>query len=201
VQLNGLIRQVVNFNNNTTTTPVNPYLLTYTINSVETGLGLRLGAGANFSSSTVKDGITETITSINDFQLRLGLEKRFELSKRWSAGIGLDALANGSNDYTTATIHSFDTTTTKTISKLPAYGGGAMGWLRVRVTEKILIGTEASFYYLAGTEERELAVTKKVMSSTPPFTMVTTTTVTKSKPKFSQGTFQSPIVFYLVVNM
>lgn len=201
VQLNGLIRQAINFNSNTNTTPVNPYLLTYSVNSIKSGWGIRAGVGYTYNSSTVNDGITKTVIKINDVQARVGIERRFMLSRKWSAGAGLDGLISNNDHHTVATIHSFDTTTTSTKSKLPAYGGGAMGWLRYNISDRISIGTEASFYYLTGTEDNELKVTKKVQSNTPPFTVTTVTTVTKSKPKFSQGTFSSPIVFYLVIKI
>ncbi len=201
VQLNGLIRQVINFNNNNNTTPVNPYLLIYSVNSIKSGWGIRAGVGYRYNSSTVKDGITETVSKISDIQARVGIEKRFALSRKWHTGVGLDGLMSNNDDLTTATIHSFDTTITKTKSKLPAYGGGAMGWLRYNISDRICIGTEASFYYLTGTEDNELTVTKKVASTTPPFTLTTVTKVTKSKPKFSQGTFSSPIVFFLIIKI
>ena len=77
VQLNGLIRQVFNFNNSTTATgtSVNPYLLTYSINSKKTGWGLRAGIGYNYNSTTGSDdgGISTTVTKINDLQARLAI--------------------------------------------------------------------------------------------------------------------------------
>ncbi len=202
VQLNGLIRQVINFNNNTSTTPVNPYLLIYSVNSIKSGWGLRAGVGYNYNSSTVKDGITEAVSKLNDIHARVGIEKRFKLSEKWSAGAGLDGLFNNNDDYTSATVHSFDTTTTITKSKLPTFGGGAMGWIRYSITDRILVGTEASFYYLTGTEDRVVTVIAKKMINTPPFTTFeTTSTTTKSEPKFSNGSFTSPVVFFLIVRI
>lgn len=201
VQLNSLIRQVINFNNNTSTTPVNPYMLIYSVNSVKTGWGLRAGAGYHYNSSNVKDGVTETDAKINSLQLRVGIEKRFELSRKWTAGAGLDAVISYDDANTNAVIHSFDTTITLTKTKLPAYGGGAMGWLRYNISDRILVGTEASFYYVAGTEDREIKVTKKKQSNTPPFNVSTTTTITNSKPKFSDGSFKSPVVFFLIIRI
>lgn len=201
VQLNSLIRQVVNFNNNTSTTPVNPYLLVYSVNSIKSGWGLRAGLGYHYNSSTTKDGITETKSEINDLNARVGIEKRFDLSRKWKAGAGLDAVMSYNDANTDATIHSFDTTITLTKSKLPAYGGGAMGWLRYNISDRICIGTEASFYYVIGTEDRETRVTKKKQSTTPPFVVSTTTTITNSKPQFSEAVFKSPVVFFLIIRI
>src|SRR5437868_2049011 len=71
VQVNGLIRQIFNFNNSTTNTNTNPYLVTYSVNSRRTGWGFRFGAGYNYSAFTTDDGITKTDNNINDVQVRL----------------------------------------------------------------------------------------------------------------------------------
>jgi len=198
VQLNDLIRQVLNFNNSTSTTPVNPYLFTYSINSRKTGWGLRLGVGYNYNSTSSDDGITATSTRINDLELRLGIEKSFKLSDKWSAGVGVDGIFNSNNDNTSTTVKTFDTTTTATKTVISSYGGGPMAWLRYHLTDKILIGTEASFYYVTGTQNTTVDVTTTT-SSGGGGGSVTTTTETTSKPTISQGTFTSPIVFFIMV--
>src|SRR4051812_9818028 len=98
VQINELIRQVFNFNN-TTSTNTNPYLLTYNINNRK-GWGLRLGLGYNYQSFTDDDGITRKTTDLNDLRSRLGIEKLFRLSDKWTAGAGMDAVLNHNDDYT-----------------------------------------------------------------------------------------------------
>ncbi len=201
VQMNGLIRQVINFNNNTNTTPVNPYLITYSVNLAKSGWGLRAGVGYVYNSATTDNGITKTVSKINDMNVRFGIEKRFKLSNKWSAGAGIDGVMSRNDDITTSTIQSFDTTTTITKSKLPTLGGGVMGWLRYAINDRVLIGTESSFYYVTGTESREVTTTRKRQSTSPPFTMITTTTVTKSKPVFTDGSFRLPVVFYLIVRI
>ncbi len=198
VQLNGLIKQVFNFNNNTSTTPVNPYLVVYSINSKKTGWGLRLGLGYNYTSTSSDDGITANSTKLNDLAVRLGVEKRFILSDKWSAGVGLDAVFNSNNDNTSTTIKQGDTVTTATKTATNSYGGGPMCWLRYHLTDKVLIGTEASFYYVTGTQNTTLDVTTTQFGGGFGGS-VTTTTETTSKPTISQGTFSSPIVFYIMV--
>lgn len=195
VQMNALIRQVFNFNNSTAVTNVNPYLLTYSVNSIKSGWGLRVGVGYNYSSTANNDGITESSTNINDLQARIGVDKSVRLSRKWSTGFGLDLVVNTNDDKTTATIGQFsDTTTTVTKSTKSSFGGGPMGWLRYNVTDRIVIGTEASFYYVTGTENNKTAITQ-----TSSFGGGTTTTETTSKPKISQGVFNSPVVFFLMV--
>ena len=197
VQLNGLIKQVFNFGNNNSNTPVNPYLLTYSINSRKTGWGLRAGIGYNYNSTSSDDGITATTTKINDLSIRLGIEKAFMLSDKWSAGVGIDGVFNSNNDNTSNTVKQGDTTTTATKTDMSSFGGGPMGWLRFHVTDKVLIGTEASFYYVSGTQNTTIDVTRTTFIGGGG--TVTTTTETTSKPTISQGTFNSPLVFYIMV--
>ena len=196
VQLNGLIRQVFNFNSSTASAIVNPYLLTYNIN-FKSGFGLRFGAGYNYSSTASDDGITATATKLNDMQLRLGVEKLVVLSQRWTAGGGVDFVFNNNNDNTSNTVHSFDTTTTATKTTITSYGGGPMAWIRYHITKRVLIGTEASFYYVTGTQTNTVDVTTTTNNGFGATTTVTKETV--SKPSVSQGTFSSPLVFYLIV--
>jgi hypothetical protein len=192
VQLNGLIRQVFNFG----TPPAvnNPYLLIYHANLRKSGWGLRAGAGYEYNSSFTNNGVNEVTTNINDMRFRLGVEKAFDLSKKWSAGAGLDGTFNNDDDKTTSVTKGFDTTTTVTKTKMMGYGGGAMGWLRYHITDRVQIGTEASFYYTTGKQNNMIAITKR-----DGFTKAITTTETTSKPTLSRGTFSAPVVFYLIV--
>ena len=199
VQVNALIRQVINFNNNTSIAPVNPYLLTYSMNSKRYGWGFRAGLGYNYNSVSVNDGITESVSKLNDLQFRAGVERRFTLSPRWSTGVGLDAVFNYNDDVTSSTVRAFDTVTTKITSKKPAFGGGAMGWLRYHINDRIMVGTEASIYYITGKEDRTVEITTRKFNNNPPFNSVITTEETTSKPKTSEVAFKSPVVFYLIV--
>lgn len=194
VQMNGLIRQVFNFNNSTSSTEVNPYLLTYDIVSKKSGWGIRVGAGYSYNSSSNDDGITASTSKINDLHIRLGIEKGFKLTNRWDAGVGLDAVYNNNNDNTSSMVRSSDTVTTTNKTVGSSYGGGPVGWLVFNLTERLQIGTEASFYYTTGQQKNTVDIT------TNPFGGGGITTVeTTSKPTITQGTFESPIVFYLIV--
>lgn len=191
VQLNQLINQVFNFSNSSSLN-TNPYLLNYSINLCKTGWGARAGVGYNYSTTSSNDGITSTDTKLNNLSFRVGLEKAFRLSKKWSAGVGLDFVYNDSKDHTTNSVNSTfgnpgSTTDTKTTTT--SSGGGPMAWLRYYITDKILIGTEASFYYTSGKQNQTVIV---IDPSTAPVT-------TPSSTKTGEGTFSSPIVFFLSV--
>lgn len=196
VQINTLIRQVFNFNNSTTNTNTNPYLLVYSINLAKSGWGLRVGGGYNTQSFGTDDGITKTDNNLNDWQGRLGIEKSFRLSEKWRAGIGVDAVVSNNNDKTTTVVRGNDTTTTVVNSTVKSVGGGAMGWLRYYITPHVLIGTETSFYYMAGTQKQTIAITQRDFSI---FTHPLKTTTSSIDQHTKQGTISLPIAFYIMV--
>jgi len=195
VQMNELIRQVFNFNNSSSTNN-NPYLLMYSVNSVKTGWGLRLGLGYTYKSFTDDDGITRKESNLNDLRLRLGVEKAFRLSAKWTAGAGVDGVFATDDDKTTSVIRSFDSSTTVTKTNISSYGGGAMAWLRYNITPRVLIGTETSFYYSTGNQKQTISITQRDFG-TPgqPFE----TTTSKIDNNNSQGIFSVPVAFYLIV--
>jgi hypothetical protein len=196
VQINELFRQIFNFSN-AGATNTSPYLLTYSVNHVRTGLGIRAGVGYNFQAFTTDDGITRRTTDQDDLRARLGLEKSFTLSPKWTTGIGLDAVYNINNNYTKSTIRGFDTTTTTTTSKISSFGGGPMGWLRYNITSKILVGTEASYYYTSGNQSDNILITRRVFNGTPGGQLESSATTVDEGRK--EGRFSVPIAIFLIV--
>lgn len=199
VQINELIRQVFNFDdNNDNNTLRNPYLLIYSLNSAQSGWGLRAGLGYNYRSFSENDGVTRRDTKINELRARLGIEKSFSLSERWTTGIGLDGVIDYDNNKTTSVVRSFDTTTTVTSTKVMRLGGGTMGWLRYSITPRILVGTETSFYYKSGDEKQKVRITRRDFTQ-PPFPPQYITTETTSNEKNSEGSLNVPVAFYLII--
>ncbi len=190
VQLNSLIRQVFNFNGSAASN-TNPYLLTYNMNSIKTGWGFRLGAGFVSNTSSNDDGVNTRTSKINDLHIRLGAEKAFKLTDKWSTGIGLDVVINNNDDHTTAITHSFDTVTTNTSDIISSYGGGAMAWIKYSITKNIAIGTEASMYYVTGNEKQSVETIFAHSSNQQP--------AVKTDNKLSQGNLNVPVAFYLSV--
>ena len=195
VQINELVRQVFNFNSsNATATNNNPYLLVYSINSINKGWGGRIGVGYTYRSFTDDDGVNRRETDINDMQLRVGIEKAFTLSGRWSTGIGVDGLYNLNDDRTRNVIRAFDTTTTITKTDITSFGGGLMGWIRYNISEKVVIGTETSFYFVTGDQKQDLSVTRRAQN-----TGMWETTVSKIDNELAEGIFRLPVAIYLMV--
>src|ERR1044072_4368347 len=195
VQLNELIRQGFNFSN-TASTNNNPFLVTYSINSVKSGWGGRVGFGYEYQSVTTDDGVTMKTSNLNDLHARLGIEKKFNLSPKWSAGVGLDGVVNYNNDYTKSVIRSFDTVTTVTTSKITTYGGGPMMWLRYHITSKVLIGTESSYYYTTGSQKDDIAITQRDFNGGG---SELKTTFTSVDDKRTEGKISVPVAFFLIV--
>lgn len=195
VQANGLIRQIFNFSNSNNTID-NPYLLIYSINFAKSGWGLRVGGGYNNSFQADNDGIVEHESTITNTNVRLGVEKSFRLSNKWTTGVGIDAIYGNDNDKTKAITRFFDTSTVQSKTTIQVYGGGAMAWLRYHLTDNILIGTETSFYQRIGNQSLDLTITQRnnALSSRP---IVTTTS--KQDHKLNEGVINLPVAIYLIV--
>jgi len=194
VQVNELFRQIFNFNGNAVNS--NPYLFTYSINSVRSGWGLRTGIGYNYQSQTDDDGITRRSANLNDLHARLGFEKLFTLSPKWSAGAGVDAVVNHNDHYSKSLVRGFDSVTTVLSSKITSYGGGPMIWLRYHLTNKVLIGTESSIYYTSGQEKSDIAITRRQFNGG---SQQLVTTVSKVDNERTKAKLSIPVAFFLIV--
>jgi len=198
VQANELIRQVFNFSNSANNANTNPYVLTYSINSVRRGWGARVGIGYIYRNLSDDDGVVNNTSDLHNMNFRLGVEKAFQLNKRWSVGAGLDALYNSDYNKTKAVTRGFDTTITLTKTNVSSIGGGAMGWIRFAVTRNIEVGTETSFYYTQGDKKQDISITTREFSGTG-FPGNWTTSVSKTDDKQSVAQFRMPVAIYLLV--
>lgn len=200
LQANLLIQQIFNFNSfGGGAGQRNPYLLTYNVNSVRSGWGARIGVGYNSTQSASGDITYEQSTKDRQLNLRLGVEKRFVISPRFSAGVGIDALyADGGNDVNTFSGISSDTITTFRTTTTRGLGAGPMGWLRYRFTRNISIGTEASWYTYQNTLSWESTQTRR--DNTLPGRPYTTKT-DKNEYDLKESAINLPIAFYLIVQL
>lgn len=198
VQVNELFKQIFNFNGTAVNT--NPYLFIYSINSTRSGWGLRTGVGYNYQAITTDDGITKKTSELNDLRLRVGGEKMFVLSRKWTTGIGADAVLNYNDDYTKTMVRTTDSVTTESNSRIAAWGGGPMGWIRYHISDHVLIGTEGSFYLTTGTEKSDVAITRRQYIPGPGggyYGLVTTRS--SGDNKRTEGTLSVPIAIFIVV--
>ncbi len=193
-QVGQLLMHLFNSNANSIGTG-NPYLVTYSMNSRKSGWGVRFGAGYNTTSNSTALSSSTATTDNNDIQFRAGVEKTYELSDKWTAGTGFDLVMNSQNDRSVASNYNYqyDTITTTTNYRVFTLGGGVFGKVNYHLGKKVLIGTEASMYYLAGTKEQTTDVVTAYVNNP------TTATGTKSRPSIHQGNFNLPIVVYLIL--
>lgn len=186
VQMNGFIRQVINLNNNSNNAATNPYLLTYSLNSRRTGWGFRVGAGYSYSSLNSTTGSLVSDNDENIINARVGGERLFRLARRWTAGAGLDIVANSEYTHTATRLNSGGTGFSDVKSTTISYGGGPMAWLRFSISERILVGSEASFYAVTGTKQQTATPNSPKPVSTP-------------KTKIGEAKFTSPVTLFLSV--
>jgi hypothetical protein len=152
VQGNQLIRQILNFSNAASVVS-NPYLLSYSFNSVQTGWGGALGLGYNYNQLGDGNSTFSRTTKINDLFLRIGFEKKTSLSERWLLSVGGDVVRDSENDVTETfqnLPNQLPDQTFKTKSHNHTWGAGPRAALYFMATKKILIGTESSYYFKSG---------------------------------------------------
>jgi hypothetical protein len=184
LQLNELIRQFTTVDP-TATTQQNPYLLTYATNSKRTNWGIRTGLGLQVGTSTGSNsnfGI-DTTSKIFAVEWRGGVAWSHNITAKFISGVGFDLVFNYSKRETTQSsggIGFADNIKTE----ITTYGAGPVASLRYQFTQRIALGTEASFYYTAGTD-------KSNVNGSPDNT----------SQKLSRGTFNLPVAIYFIIKI
>ncbi|MBX2965145.1 MAG: hypothetical protein KF845_03300 [Cyclobacteriaceae bacterium] len=145
LQANQLIRQLFNFGG-TNTAVNNPYLLTLSSNNPQTGRGSNFGWGYTYNQFNDGDAFTQRKTSINDFFFRVGFERKRSFGKKWIISTGMDAIIAREKNTTEVMQSGFKS---KTVNQSNSWGLGPRVTLNYHVTEKILLGTEANYYFKA----------------------------------------------------
>ncbi|MEI9917302.1 MAG: hypothetical protein WDO14_00700 [Bacteroidota bacterium] len=144
IQINQLIRNILTFGG--TSTPVtNPYLLTYSLNSKATGLGFSMGIGGSSVQTKTTDNFITTTSKVSDYALRGGIEGKKYISRRWMMSFSWDLLTEGNKSVVTSDNGGNGNQTIT--SKVNKFGTGPRGGLSFQFHEKMLVGTEASYYF------------------------------------------------------
>lgn len=151
IQANQLLRQLLSLGN-AAPTVANPYTLTYAVNQRSSGFGFTTGLGYNYAQTNTGDGFSNTTSTSRDVAWRFGLESKKYLAKRWIASIGGDVVIEGSK---TETKSEGSGTTTSITSKINRSGFGPRASLNFQINDKIVLGTEASFYFKWITQKQE----------------------------------------------
>jgi hypothetical protein len=153
LQANQLVRQVLNFGNAPAVS--NPYLLTYAVNSKTMGTGFTAGLGYTYNQFNDGDAITSRQSTQSSFFLRLGIEKKVFWTKHWMISYGIDVVIDAEKDLTETSFNPGGGSNIQTLveSKTNRTGLGPRFSLNYVFTERLIIGTEASYYFKGGTEK------------------------------------------------
>jgi hypothetical protein len=155
VQANQLARQLLNFGNASAID--NPYLLVYSVNAASSGMGLNAGLGYTYTQSKDGDSFNTRETNINNLFFRAGFEKKSSLGKRWIVSWGFDLVVDAQKNDTKNTVDfGGGKSTTETVTKSNATGIGPRFTLNYRITERIFLGTETTYYFKSGTNSSEI---------------------------------------------
>jgi hypothetical protein len=144
VQANQLIRQLFSLSSSSSVID-NPYLLTYAINSATTGAGVNFGLGYTFNEFSDGDAFNERKNKISDFFFRAGYEKKSKFGKHWIISAGVDVVVDRQNNTTRTKDGGGASVTTK--NKSNGWGLGPRVTLNYAITDKMLLGTEVTYYF------------------------------------------------------
>ncbi len=153
LQVNALYREVLSFNNNNATIN-NPYLFTYSFNNKTNGWGMSFGLGYTVDKFTDGDEAFSRDTGNSDFNFRIGLEKKSMIAKKMMVGVAFDILyGRNMNNTTTKSEIDFGGTGPKGVSNVSTevtnstLGFGPRISFNYMITDRFMIGTEATYYY------------------------------------------------------
>lgn len=153
IQVNQLLRQLVNFGGSNPIT--NPYLIAWAANHKQSGWGFSAGFGYIYSQVKSGDAISQTNTTINDFHLRFGPEKKSTVGKRWMIGFGGDLVVDGERNKTIANAQGSSTVITETNTS--KFGLGPRFTINYSFSDRLMLGTEGSYYFRTITEKRKFS--------------------------------------------
>ncbi len=201
IQANQLIRQIFNFSGSSGAIN-NPYFLTYQVNSIRTGAGLNVGFGYTFSEIDNGDDFVDRTTTNNDFFFRVGFDKKSKLTPRWIVAWGLDFVVDAEKNSTKTEEKTQSKSKFESTSKINGRGFGPHFNLSYRINDKILIGTEANYYFKASTEDRD-ETSSFVSIEFDPFTgqqrEVRHNNNNSTSQKFKNFQFNAPAVIFVIL--
>lgn len=201
LQANQLIRQVFNFSGANPGIN-NPYLLTYAVNSIESGAGFTAGFGYSFAEATDGDQFVDRTTTNNDVFFRFGFEKKSMLAKKVIFSLGVDIVLDRQKLETETKERTQSQINFESSTRTNGMGLGPRLTLNYQITDKIIVGTEANYYYRSFKIEQ---IQKNVFFETQfdPITgqsrQVRRTEETKESEKQKRFQFNSPAVIFLIM--
>jgi hypothetical protein len=148
LQANQLVKQLLNLGGSTSAIN-NPYLITYSVNSNTSGVGLNLSVGYTMdeSLSVSGDGSSQLQTTLKEFFFRIGIEKKKQIGKRWVLAAGGDLVVDTESNRIESTSNGGGSAQVNiNEEKSNALGTGVRVALNFHISDKVLLGTEATYY-------------------------------------------------------
>ena len=179
-----------------------PYLINYTVLTTKSLHGANFGLGYWLSGTENSNEDQQHKSESSDLSLRIGYEKRFLFGNRWQGGFGIDLLLEHGRTRTEGTSNHSETNKSISITnvKRRAVGGGPRVVLTYNITNRIMLGTEASYYFRTGTSKRQseqhVTTLQWINGSEQP---VTASDFDHAKDSFKRAWFQMPTVIWLIV--
>jgi hypothetical protein len=203
LQANQLMKQLINLSNSPAVS--NPYLLTASVSSGKYfGINVHAALGYSYSHLTDVESPTNHESKINQVDYRYGIGKNFTLGTKWEASVGVDMVEQYKVNKTFATSVTIFSTTTDSVetvstSKTTAKGKGLQLTLAYHLSPHILLGTEATFYYITSHIKQNGEVYETISSSTNPDSDTYTFEATNSETKEVAFTTTAPVALFLIV--
>ena len=208
-QANELLKQLINLNGNSSVV-TNPYLLTYSMNSISSGWGFNVGLGVNYQDSKDKNTPVARESKINDLFYRIGFGRKTMLTKRFEVGYSLDISGDSQSDKTSSssvniTQISFNTTIIDSsfsvvTTKTSTIGFGPQLYIGFYLTSKVILGTETTYYFSSSTQKQNVSVTTNTTdNTTSPPTLSSSISNTNVETDISKFNFSFPVALFLMV--
>ncbi len=196
-QVNPLLKQIINFGNSPEID--NPFLVKYAIRFNQSRSEILMGLGYRYTQTSSENDLK---SDLSDLSFRVGYSKKYMLGSRFEAGLGLDLVLNAQNNQT-INIQAFNSgvldstlTTTKSISS--SYGLGPQFTIAYYISNRIKIGTEATFYFLTGVDKLSV----KRQNFREDFStgqLIETSSYEESEAKITDFNLQLPVALFLTV--
>jgi hypothetical protein len=203
IQANQLFRQIINLSNNNSNLVTNPYLITYSLMLAKSGWGIQTGLGYTYEVIGDENSPANHQSRINDLSYRVGLGRKIMLSKRFEAEFSFDLAGEYKNDKTfTLSVTDFgsgfsDSVSTMISSKTNGIGGGLRGGLNFYLSNRIILGTEANYYFMHAPLKQNINITETFTQSG--FPQSTTTTNENQSIDNSKFALTLPAVLFIMV--
>lgn len=176
IQANILLKQIISLDN--TAEVNNPFFLKHSFSHKNMKGMFNTALGYAYSRDEDKDGF---VSNLSDLSVKTGFGFGKALGEKFQLGYGLDVVF-GSKSIQTITVVAFDfiggatdSTITTTRSYDLSYGGGLSASFTFNISKNVLVGTEASYYFIFTDSKLNVETERYEDDGFNPITLTTST--------------------------